>query len=117
MQLQLDEEQFLEALNDNRSSVEQLFSNSAGTGIADKMFDYLDDMTRTAGFLNARIRTNGTIDRQIRLVDDRIDNMEQRLTVREDRLRRSFTRLEQLSAGFQQQNTAISGLASQMRFF
>ncbi len=117
MQLQLDEEQFLEALNENRSSVEQLFSNSAGTGIADKLFDYLDDMTRTTGFLNARIRTNGTIDSQIRLINDRVDNMEQRLVVREDRLRRSFTRLEQLSAGFQQQSTAISGLASQMRFF
>ncbi|MBI4558056.1 MAG: flagellar filament capping protein FliD [Candidatus Hydrogenedentes bacterium] len=110
-QLQLDEDAFRDALADDRLNVESLFTNTGGTGIADLFDDYLDDVASTTGFLNERSRTNGTIDEQIDAYNQRIEQLEDRLETHERRLRAQFTRLEQLSAGFQSQNTALASLA------
>jgi flagellar hook-associated protein 2 len=109
--LELDEDAFREALRDDRSNVEDLFSNTDGTGIADILFDFVDEITRTTGFLNARSKAGGSIDTQIRSLNDQIDRIEDRLLQKEERLRRQFTRLEQISAGFQNQSAALAGFS------
>lgn len=114
-QLTLDRDAFLNAYNDNPANVMNLFQNDGKTGIADSFFTFLDEVTKTTGFLNARVRSNGTVDQQIRAHQDQIRRLEERLTQRESRMRQQFGRLEQLSAGFQSQNAAIAGLATQMR--
>lgn len=109
-QLELDVDELSEKIISNRADVESLFSNDAGTGIADAMFDFLDELTGTTGFLNDRSRANGSIDQQINGLNDRIEMMERRVAQREERLRRQFLRLEVLSSSLQAQGAALSGL-------
>lgn len=106
--LELDEEKFRKALLDDRENVKSLFSNTGKTGVADLLYDYLDTAANSTGFLNERAKANGTIDRQIQEVNDRISSLEERLAMREIRLRRQFATLEQMSAGFQSQASALS---------
>lgn len=108
-QLKLDEEKFREALQDDRVNVERLFSNENNNGIADVLFSFLDEATKSTGFLNERAKANGTIDRQIESLNNTIARQEDRLTQYESRLRRQFLQLEQLSANFQNQSAALSG--------
>ncbi len=110
--LELDEEKFRKALLDDRTNVQDLFANTGKTGIGDLLYDYLDTAVGTTGFLNERSKANGTIDRQVQEVNDRITSMESRLVLRESRLRQQFTQLEQMSAGFQNQASAISRLST-----
>lgn len=111
LSLVLDEDKFREALQSDRSNVKALFSNDNEDGIADVLFEYLDNITASGGFLNERAKANGTLDQQIQSSNDRIDSIEQRLVLRENRLRRQFTSLEQLSAVYQNQAAALSGLS------
>ena len=110
--LELDADAFREALRANGGNVEELFHNTNESGIADLLFGYLDDATKTTGFLNNRAKANGTIDQQISNLNDQIDRVEQRVSQRSERLRRQFTMLEQISAGFQNQSAALAGIAS-----
>jgi flagellar hook-associated protein 2 len=116
-QLQFDEEEFRAALLENRANVEQLFTNANGTGIADKLYDYLNETTSTTGFLNNRSKDGGAIGSQIDSINDQISRIQDRLGQKEERLRRQFNRLESLSAGLQQQNSALSALGRGLRLF
>jgi flagellar hook-associated protein 2 len=109
-QVSLDEEVFLQALRDDRQNVQGLFANADETGVADRFFEFLDGVTGTNGFLNERVRANGSIDSQINTLNDRIGRIEERLVMRERRLRLQFSRLEQLASSFQQQGGALAGL-------
>jgi flagellar hook-associated protein 2 len=115
--VQLDEDVFREALRGARTNVRNLFSNSAGTGVADSLFTYLEGAVSNTGFLNERSRSNGILDQQIQAVNDRITRMEDRIATKERRLRLQFSRLEQLAAGFQSQGQSLAGLATQFRRF
>ncbi len=115
--LELDEDAFREALRDGRINVKNLFSNNDRTGIADQLFEYVDEATRMTGFLNARAKANGSIDTQIRNLNDQIDRLEERVVRKEELLRRQFLRLEQLTAGFQQQGSSLATLASGFMLF
>lgn len=110
--IELDSDKFLEALRDDRENVKKLFSNSGGTGVADSIFSYLDTATASSGFLNERGKANGIIDQQITSINDSVARIDARLSLKEARLRRQFTSLEQLSAGFQNQSNALSRLSS-----
>lgn len=112
LNITLDEEKFREALKKDRSGVMKLFANDAENGIADQLFTFLDDATKTTGFLNERARDNGTIAQQIQSANDQIDRLEERLTQRENRLRRQFTSLEQISAVYQNQAAALQRLGA-----
>lgn len=116
-QLQLDSETFLEALRDNRADVIKLFTNTGETGVADQMFTYLDGVTSTSGFLNERIKSNGIIDEQVAAHRTRIERLEVRLDQKEARLRAQFSRLEQVSATYQSQSSALSGLSRSLLSF
>jgi flagellar hook-associated protein 2 len=108
--LELDEDAFLKAFRENKDDVVQLFSNEGKTGIADQLFSYLDGVTSTTGFLNQRVKSNGTIDEQIKAYNKRITEMEARVEKKEQRLKAQFTRLEQMSASYQSQSAALSRL-------
>ena len=109
--LELDEDVFREALRDDRSNVSALFHNAGETGIADKLFEYVDEITRTTGFLNNRGKANGSLDRQISSLEDQIERVERRVALREERLRRQFTQLEVLASSYQADSAALSGMA------
>jgi len=108
--LKLDSEKFLNAIQDDRINASRLFSNDDGTGVADVFFKFLDDATGASGFLNERAKANGTIDRQVSNINDSVSRQEERIAKYEERLRRQFLNLEQLSANFQNQSSALSGL-------
>ncbi len=108
--LELDSEVFLEALGEDRSNIAELFTNGEETGILDQLFSFVDEATRSTGFLNDRVESNGSIDRQIESINSQIDRVEDRVANTEERLRREFLQLEQLTASFQNQASALAGL-------
>lgn len=110
-QLSLDEDAFREALRKDRLNVEQLFANDVQTGIGDVLFTFLDDATRTTGYLNGRAKANGTIDQQIQGLKDQIARLEERLDTKEARLRRQFAQMERLSSSLQSQSASLSNLS------
>jgi len=70
-----------------------------------------------SGFLNQRARANGILDQQVQGLNGQIDRIEERLTQKEERLRRQFLRMEQMLAQFQNQGTALSNLSLQIGNF
>jgi flagellar hook-associated protein 2 len=116
-QLELDEEAFLNALQENPENVERLFSNSDDTGIGDTLADFLENATSSTGFLNQRIRTGGTIDSQIQAYNDRIDRLEYILAQHEQRYRAQFARLEQMTSSYQSQGSSLSSLGGGFSLF
>lgn len=109
--LSLDVDKLRAAILDNREGVQSLFSNDAETGIADRLFDFMDDLTSSTGFLNDRTRSNGSIDHQIDSLEDRIESLERRVAQREARLRRQFLQMEVLLSSLQVQGASLAGLA------
>lgn len=116
-QLSLDVDELRAAILDNREGVQSLFSNDAETGIADLLFDFMDDLTSSTGFLNDRTRSNGSIDNQIDTLEDRIEGMERRVAQREARLRRQFLQMEMLLSSLQSQGASLLALGSQFGGF
>ncbi len=110
LNLELDEEVFRDALRSGRTNVQNLFTNAGETGVGDILFEFLDEATKSTGFLNQRAKSNGTIDQQIQSANDQIARIQDRLTQKEDRLRRQFTSLEQLSATYQNQASSLSAI-------
>ncbi len=115
-ELQIDEDAFREALRTNRGNVEDLFSNSGKTGIADLFYSYLDEATSTKGFLNERVRSNGIIDQQLTALNDQITRLEDRASQKEQRLKLQFSKLEQLSATYKSQGAALSAIGGGFSF-
>jgi len=107
--LEIDETKLGEAIEENFANIEQLFSNDSETGIADLLFAFLEDTTKINGFLNDRSRSSGSIDAQIRSLNERIDAKENWVALKEARLRAQFVRMEQLAANFQSQAASFSG--------
>lgn len=115
--LKLDADKFKEALRESRYDVEGLFANRANDGIADQFFKYLDGITSTSGFLNDRVKSNGTIDQQIQAYNSRIEMLERRLTLRQARLEKQFLNVETMSSTYQRQSSALSGLSNKLLRF
>ncbi len=110
--ISLDTNKFKEALRNNKTNVMELFSNSSSTGLVNTLFPYLDEISGFNGFLNERIKTNGSIDSQINSINNQISNIEYRVNQKEARLRRQFTLMEQMMQSLQGQNTSLARLNS-----
>lgn len=108
-QIEVDEEKLRAAMSDDPSALQNILMNDDKTGIGDIMFTYLDEITGSLGFLNDRSKSGGTIDLQINGLRTRIENAEVRMAVKEQRLRASFIRMEQLSSDYQSQAASLSG--------
>lgn len=110
----LDADKFKEALRNNKTNVVELFTNSSSTGLVDTLFPYLDEISGYNGFLNERIRTNGSIDTQINSINDQISKIENRVTQKEARLRRQFTLMEQMIQSLQGQNSYLTQFSNSL---
>jgi flagellar hook-associated protein 2 len=108
--IELDEEVFREVLRENRENIAKLFANDGKTGVADTFYEYLDEATKVTGYLNQRVKSGGSIDRQIQMVNDQIDRMQDRLEMRETRLRGQFTQMEMMMSNYQSQSSSLTGL-------
>ncbi len=104
----LDADKFKEALRNDKTNVVELFKNSSSTGLVDTLFPYLDEISGYSGFLNERIKTNGSIDTQITSINNQISRIEYRVSQKEARLRRQFTLMEQMMQSLQGQNTSLT---------
>ncbi len=111
-ELQIDEDALRELLQDNPNAVASLFTNAAGDGVANQLEEYLEEVSGFGGILTDRTEANGSIDRQIESLQDSIDRIEDRLVLREERLRQEFAQLEQLTASFQSQGAALASLGT-----
>jgi flagellar hook-associated protein 2 len=108
--IELDEDELRAALLENKDNVAELFANEAETGIADIIFTRLDEITDSFGFLNERSKSGGLIDDNIEGIENSISRMEERLVLREARLRRQFTAMEQFQASFQAQSASLASI-------
>lgn len=86
------------------------------TGIGRRIENETKALTGTGGLLNSRIRSGGSLDKQIDTVDKAIDAFEKRMTRLETRLWKQFTTLEtyisnmnSLSTWLTQQITNLTG--------
>ncbi len=110
--LELNEDKLREALRKNRANVSALLTNSGRTGVADLMFDYLDEATKATGFLNERAKSGGTLATQIQSLNDQIDLIEERVSQYELRLKKQFAAMETMMSSMKSQSSALSGLSS-----
>ncbi|MBO8173156.1 MAG: flagellar filament capping protein FliD [Bacillaceae bacterium] len=109
--LKVDETKLKEALQEDPSSVQQLFSNSNETGIADSLEEYLNSYIEYGtGIISERQKS---IERQIEAMKDQIERFSDRMDIREQNLIRQFTEMEKaLSAMSAQSNWFASQMAS-----
>lgn len=114
--IEIDEDKLREALTEGASSLQKIFINDDETGIGDIIFEYLDNITDSFGYLNDRSKANGTIDIQIVSLRERIDSAERRVTIKEQRLRASFIRMEQMSSDYQAQAASLAGFGGGFGF-
>jgi len=86
---------FIEALEDNQSDVESLFSDTSGS-LADALRDELDVYIEASTGIIAQNRT--TISEEIDRMDEGIDAAERRIAKFKARLRKQFTGLETITS-------------------
>jgi flagellar hook-associated protein 2 len=98
-----DKDEFAEALAKDKDGVMNLITGE--DGLADRFKDMVDDYTFTDGFLT--IRQTMYSDRSTS-IGKAIDRMEDRVNAYADRLKKQFTKLEQMVSGLNQQSSALS---------
>jgi len=64
------------------------------TGVSRRVENYCKNHTQSGGILHNKIKSYGDIDREIRFVNDRISDLEERMKKEQQRLWRTFTYLE-----------------------
>lgn len=93
-QISFDKEKFKEALANDPDGVYRLFSNDedGNPGIADRFSDTLRFWTRSGnGILAARIQG---YDSEISFINKQLEDMERRLEMKEEQLKKQFTAME-----------------------
>jgi len=91
-----------DALEDNFDEVSKLFTGD--DGIANKLFDFIDQYTKSSGILTGR--ENAAKDQREQLLDDRAA-FELRLVSFEETLRGRYLNLDQTVARLQQSSSAL----------
>jgi flagellar hook-associated protein 2 len=109
--LTLDENALSAALDDDPAAVQKLLGGMLDTpGFAQAFTAKLTPITRADGLLQARI---DAADSSIKTIKDQLDDMDRRLSMREDHLRKQFSALELALQRSQSQSTDLaSRLAS-----
>lgn len=105
--LTLDTEKLTAALEDDPAAVMAVFTNDSGTGLVDRLDDYLTSLVRSGdGIITSREKSLQDIMDDL---DDQIARMEDRLAIKEEQLRRQFTAMEQALATLQSQGNWLAG--------
>ena len=109
--LTLDENALSDALDADPAAVQKLLGGMTDTpGFAQALTGQLEPVTRADGLLQARI---DSAESSITTIKDQLDDMDRRLSMREDHLRKQFSALELALQRSQAQSTDLaSRLAS-----
>jgi len=111
--LSVDETKLTAALNANPSAVSLVFA--PGSGIATVMSTRVKDLTEFgSGFIAGR---TDSIDAQIKDLSDRMDDLNDRLTLREENLRARFNAMEQAIQAFKSQGTSLTSMLAALPSF
>lgn len=106
--LTFDEDKFKEAYEANPDGVTEFFTHAA-SGVAKKLKDELDSISRDGGVLDRR---SDAIGNQKELLNSRITQLNGLLARRRERLTRQFFAMEQALSGLQSQQSALTSLAA-----
>ncbi len=115
--LVIDETKLKNALAADSTSVQNLFLKAGSgndAGVAVRIKDQMEAMTKLDGLLDVRIGGSGSLAREITNIDSQIKRMEEQLGMREDRLYRQFTAMEKALSTLKNQG---SWLSSQLATF
>lgn len=104
--LALDATKFSDAIKSNFAGVKSLFSDSTD-GFATRIYDAATAMLNTDGLISSR--TSG-LNATLKSLDDRIDQMDARLTRTEARLRAQFSSLDSLLGTMKNTSSYLSRL-------
>ncbi len=105
--LEIDSSTLTDKLTNDLETVETLFTNSTN-GIANELYNYLDDVTDSASGPIA-VRIDG-LENMITDINNNINNMEEHLTKMELNLRRQFAALESMLTELSGQSSFLSRL-------
>ncbi len=109
--LEIDSATLEEKLTTDLSDVETLFDDQT-SGIAYEMYSYIDDVTdSTSGSIT--IRVDG-LENSVADISDEITEMQDRLTILEENLRRQFAALESLLTEFNAQSSFLTNLINNL---
>ncbi len=113
--LHIDEDKLMEAINNNPDDVMKLFTNDAGTGVADRLYDELDrdisSLTDKAGSATGFTTYDGsTLGKAIYSLAEEIDEMNVKLFEKENSLYQQFAAME---SALSQMNSQSAWLAQQ----
>lgn len=117
--IRFDKDKFKQALAENPEAVYQLFayndSKNGAPGIAKRFTESLQVWTRSAtGILAARI---DGYNEQIKFVTKQMENMENRLALREQQLKKQFSAMEVALSSLQNQMSWLSSQIASMSAF
>ncbi len=104
--LTFDQATFRTELQSRASDVGKLFGGAAGgTGVADRLSDYLTAVTQSGGLIDVR---NASVADEIRSLEDRIAAGQRNLDAYEENLRAQFTSLELLVQSLKSQGSFLA---------
>ncbi len=105
---------FMNRLRDNADDVHELFSAKAeegesvnASGLAVRIQDRIDSYILTGGLLKEKVKNNGQIDRNLRMLQEQYENYENRLELREKTLYNKYNAMEEMMARLQQQSQSL----------
>lgn len=105
--LELDDEILTDAIQKNLEDVEKLLVGEGDTdGVAVKFQNYLEDITDSIDGVLAG--TKKSTESNLKRIDNRIDQIEMRLSHREETMRRQYAALEELVSGMNNQSAFIT---------
>ncbi len=105
--LELDDAILTDAIQNNLTDVEKLLVGENGVeGVAVKFQNYLESITDSIDGVLAGTKKSTTSN--IKRIDNRIDQIEMRLTQREETMRRQYTALENLISGMNSQSNFLT---------
>ena len=110
--LAFDETKFTAAWESGSTAVRQLLGGVSGiSGFAQRLEGLLDPMVKVGGLLDGRIDSAG---RDITRVRDSLTRMDDRLALKESRLKAQFAAMEKVLAASQAQGAWLSGQITQL---
>ena len=109
--IQFDEGTFRDAFTAESTSVSSLFT-SEDTGIGDYITTLIDNLASSTVENSTLQRRIDAIDDENSLLEDRIEDLQERLDAKEERMYNEFYAMEETLAALQTQQSAISSLSS-----
>lgn len=108
-EISFDKEVFKKKLTDNPSAVEELFNGESGLGTLAK--DRLYNYTKANGLMALKMEG---LKEDISFIDEQMENMDARLKLKEERLKKQFDQMEVALSKLQNQQSWMAGQLSSL---